>query len=90
MTESQLYEKIGRLQLAVDDRSQQYMALLQLLADVISGTIEASRVMVNLTDQSWIYSEAGTQPAVPPTINGLPNVVVGLSVPKHDGNATIH
>ncbi len=76
MNESQLYERLGRLQSALEDKALCYDRVLELLAKVVAGEIDASRVIVNLTDRSWAYSEAGTRPSAPSTINGLPIVAI--------------
>lgn len=76
MTESQLYEKLGRQQTRLEQQDEAYTLLLQRFAGVVSGELDRSRVLVNLTDRTWTVSEPGTRPATPPTINGLPLCVV--------------
>lgn len=72
----QLYAKIGRQHLEAERLNAEYDALLKLLGDVIAGTTERSRVLVNLTNRCWALSPPGQQPAMPATINGLPVCIV--------------
>lgn len=72
-----LHAKIGQQHLEIEDRKFQYAKLLELLAGVLGGQIAHSRVMVNLTDQTWELVPEGQSPAAPGTINGLPQIVVG-------------
>ncbi len=79
---AKLYEQLGRKQERVEELDAAYTALLGLLANVVSGEIDRSRVLVNLTDRQWAVSEAGTTPSTPSTINGLPRVVVAPALPE--------
>lgn len=72
---AKLYEKIGRQQETIEAQDTNYTALLNVLAAVVNGTIDRSRVMVNLTDRQWVVSEPGTMPTMPSTVNGLPQCV---------------
>lgn len=76
MTEAKLYEVLGRKQALLDSQDEAYTDLLNLLAGIVSGQIETSRVLVNLTDRSWFLAEQGQSPGMPATINGLPICVV--------------
>ncbi len=76
MNEPQLFEKIGRLQLALEEERGQLDSILQVFAEVISGQCDPQRVMVNLTDRTVTWAAEGERPATPATINGLPRVVV--------------
>lgn len=76
MSETKLYEQLGRKQSALDDLGEAYNALLRLLAGVVSGDIDRSRVLVNLTARSWAVTEPGTRPSMPAMINGQPECVV--------------
>lgn len=71
-----LYEQLGRKQERIEDQDAAYGALLDLLAKVVTGEIDRSRVLVNLTDRSWSYAPPGQRPPLPATINGLPQVAV--------------
>ena len=71
-----LYELLGRKQEKLESLDAEYTNLLALLAEVISGEVERSRVMVNLTDRTWCKAEPGSRPGLPATINGLPHCVV--------------
>jgi hypothetical protein len=70
---------VGRKQLECERRASAYSHLLTVLANVISGEIDASRVAVNLTAESWDIAVIGEVPSTPATVNGLPVVVVGKS-----------
>ena len=75
MEERRLYEMIGRLQLRTEQQDAAYGTLVDLLAKVVSGEIDRSRVLVNLTDRKWEYVEPGCRPGMPAQINGLPECV---------------
>lgn len=76
MNETQLYEALGRKQMAFETLDAAYTALLGLLAKVVSDEISPTRVIVDLTNRAWAVSEPGTRPGLPATINGLPVCVV--------------
>lgn len=76
MNESKLYETLGRKQAQLEAQDAAYNALLNLLASVVIGEIDRSRIMVNLTDRNWIATGPGERPALPATINGLPVCIV--------------
>ena len=76
MTEAQLFEKIGRLQMELEARRAAYTHLLGVFAEVLSGKCDPGRVLINLTDETYCWAEAGTSPGLPAQINGLPVCVV--------------
>lgn len=76
MTEAQLYEKVGRQQAAIEQKDAANGQLLDVLAKIVSGEIDRSRVMVNLTDKSVTWAPEGFRPELPATINGVPVCVV--------------
>jgi hypothetical protein len=76
MTESQLYEKVGRLQVAHEQLDAEYTRLLGLLAQVVAGDVDPARLLVDLTNRTWTLAEPGQRPGLPATINGLPRCVV--------------
>jgi hypothetical protein len=82
MSEATLYETIGRQAMDIADRQRCYTALLNLLANVVGGQIDPSRVLVNLTAGSWTIAEEGARPATPAVINGLPAVVIAPEKPE--------
>ena len=71
-----LHAVIGEQYLTIEDRKRQYQQLLGVLAAVVKGELEVSRLFINLTDQTWSFCEQGQRPALPATINGLPVCVV--------------
>lgn len=79
------YAEIGRNKVAFDKLNVEYSKLLCLLADVVRGEVATSRVLVNLTDRTYLWVEAGQTPALPPTINGLPQCIV--APPQDAGTA---
>ncbi len=76
MNETELYAKIGRMQVQAELQNAAYDQLLQLLAGVVGGTIHPERVLVNLTARGWTLAPEGFSPEIPATINGLPVCVV--------------
>lgn len=76
MTEAQLFEKVGRLQASLDELNQNYDQLLGTLAQVVVGEMDVGRVMVDLTNRGYSWGPPGASPVMPPTINGLPRIVV--------------
>ncbi len=78
---AKLHEAIGRKQLELEDRALQYQSLIRLLAQVVSGEIARSRVIVNLTDQTWGYVALGERPPMPAMINGQPVCVIAPDDP---------
>lgn len=74
--EAQLFEKIGRLQVELENVKQAFENLLGATAKIVSGEIDRSRVMVNLTAKSIAWAPEGFRPEVPATINGEPRCVV--------------
>lgn len=73
---NELYAKIGQQHLTIEAQDAAYNQLLGVLAQVVNGKIERSRVLVNLTARTWMVSEPGTTPSTPATFNGLPEVVI--------------
>lgn len=53
-----------------------YNSLLDTLGKVVSGDIDRSRVMVNLTDKNVVWAPEGMRPETPATINGVPLCIV--------------
>lgn len=82
MNEMQWYEKIGRKQARIEELEQQKAELVQLLAKVVSGEIDRSRVLVNLTVGEACWAEQGCRPGMPATVNGLPRCVVAPDEPS--------
>lgn len=76
MTESEGYERIGRLVHKCEHLESAFTSMLDTLAKVVSGEIDRSRVMVNLTEKSVMWSPEGERPSLPATINGVPVCVV--------------
>jgi hypothetical protein len=81
MTEAQLYERVGRQQVLIENQDAAYTALLRLLAQVVKGEVTRDRVMVNLTARAWTVAPDGFRPETPATINGLPECVVAPAEP---------
>jgi len=73
---NELYEALGRKQLQLEQQDAAYSQILRLVAEIVCGKIDRTRVLVNLTDRTWAVSEPGTRPATPGTINGVPECVV--------------
>ncbi len=76
MTEAEAFESIGREHVKAVMFESAHARVLDALAKVVSGEIDRSRVMVNLTDKSAIWAPEGFRPEMPATINGLPVCVV--------------
>lgn len=79
-----LWQKLGRKQARLEEVEEAYESLLETLAKVVSGEIDRSRVMVNLTDKTVIWAPEGMRPEVPATINGVPRCIVA---PAEDATA---
>ena len=77
MTESQMYEKIGRLQSALEEENARYNQTLGLFAGVLSGDIAPERVMIDLTNRIWTCAALGQSPPMPATVNGIPHCIIG-------------
>lgn len=75
MTESQLYEKVGRLQASLDVLNESYDQLLNTLAQVVSGEMDVGRLAVNLTARGYSWAAPGETVSLPPTINGFPKII---------------
>ncbi len=76
MNETELYAKIGRMQVLLETQDAAYTQLLGVLAGVVGGDIHPSRVLVNLTNRGWTLAPDGFSPEIPATVNGLPKCVV--------------
>ncbi len=76
MTEAELYERLGRMLEQCERNERGFNSLLDTLGKVVSGEIDRSRVMVNLTDKAVSWAAAGERPMLPATINGVPVCVV--------------
>jgi hypothetical protein len=53
----QVFEALGRKQFQLESLDKEYTRLMELLAGVVSGSIEPSRVTVNLTDRRWALAD---------------------------------
>ena len=53
MTESQLFEKVGRLGVENDSLRLEYSRLLLLLGQVLAGEVAPERVTIDLAGQTW-------------------------------------
>lgn len=72
----ELYAKIGEQHLEIEGLKKRFGKLLNVIADIVRGDIDLSRVMVDLTNQGVSWAPIGQRPAMPATINGLPVCVV--------------
>ncbi len=77
----QMYELLGHKQFQIEQQAAAYDDLLEMLANVVSGRIDRSRVLVNLTERSYHAVEYGHRPVPPVTLNGLPKYVVSNDLP---------
>lgn len=80
--EALLFEQIGRLLHRAEAAERGYGQLIDLMAKVVSGEIDRSRMLVNLTAKSVIFAPEGFRPEMPATINGVPVCVVAPEPPK--------
>jgi len=83
MTEAQLYEKVGRQAVELETRKVAFTQLLKVFAEVVSGECERSRLLVNLTDETYTWAPPGERPAMPATINGVPQCVMAPDGPTY-------
>lgn len=72
----ELYNALGRKQLAFDSLKTAFDAVILELARLVAGETDPSRYMVNLTEGSFIRVPQGERPTLPATVNGVPNCVV--------------
>lgn len=88
-----MFEKIGRLQMELDALRERNDLHLRVFAEVLTGTCDPSRVLVNLTDGTVTWAAKGERPAVPARINGLPVCVTAprdepeISLAEFNGRA---
>lgn len=71
-----VYDLYGRKCEQFENLDAEYSVLLKLLSEVVSGEVAASRILVNLTDRTWVKADEGARPGLPATSNGLPVCVV--------------
>ena len=76
MNEQELLAKVGLQHIKLEQQDEAYRKLLNVLAGVVSGVIAASRVLINVTEKTWLVTAEGERPGMPATINGLPLCVV--------------
>lgn len=81
--DGQVFEALGRKQFQLESLDKEYTRLLELLAGVVSGSIEPSRVTVNLTERRWSLADKKESIPAPEQAN-LP---VTETVPPLDGQA---
>lgn len=82
MSENQMLETIGRKQLQLETQDAAYNELMNLFAGVLTGQIDSSRVLINLSDRTWTLAPEGQRPEMPATINGVPCCVVAPEKPN--------
>lgn len=51
--QSKLYEKIGRLQIVIEQQDAAYSSLINVLGALVAGKIKLDDIAVNLTDRTW-------------------------------------
>lgn len=72
MDETALYAMLGKKQAQLEAQDAAYGSLLQLMASVVSGAVDPARLLINMTERSWMMAPPGQVPPMPATINGLP------------------
>lgn len=72
----QFYAELGRLNWTIRQKDAAFAAALTLIARMLTGEVNPSRVAVNLTDGTVSVTEEGMRASAPPQINGVPQVVV--------------
>ena len=72
----ELHRLVGRKQAELENLRKKYEIIYEILAKVVSGELDRSRVLVNLTELNCTWCAIGERPALPATINGLPRCVV--------------
>ncbi len=71
MTESQLFEAMGRRVFELDGMRREYATLLDLLGKVCEGQIAPGRVTVDREKQTWALVEAPPPPTL--RVAAIPN-----------------
>ncbi len=82
MNEEKLLARLARQMIDIEERKEKFGQLINVLANVLKGEVDPSRVLVNLTDQSCFVCAEGESQSMPGTINGLPVCVVGKQAAK--------
>jgi hypothetical protein len=75
-TEAELYARIGRQAVRIDQLDAMFAAVLNLFADVLGGKLDPRRVLINRTSRTVEVAPDGFSAVMPATINGLPECEV--------------
>jgi hypothetical protein len=92
MEAEKLLAEIGRLTMENKALRDDRATILKIFSEVLTGECEITRIMIDLTNQKLVWAPPGLQPALPSTINGIPQCVVApikLDDPpqsSHEGN----
>lgn len=68
----ELYARIGRQAIRIEQQDTAFEALLNHFADVLEGKIDPRRVLINRTGKELQIAPDGFTAAMPATINGFP------------------
>ena len=75
-------ETIGKLYSDLQAEKAFGDTLLGLVANMLRGAIDPSRVLVNLTDRTVAWEGEGQRPGLPAIINGRPDCVVQVGLTR--------
>lgn len=71
-SESELYARIGRQAVQIDQKTAAFNQVLGIFADVLEGKTDPRRVLINRTSGSLELAPDGFSATTPATINGVP------------------
>lgn len=72
MNETELWARIGRQAVTIEQKTAAFEQLLGMFADVLEGKTNPRRVLINRTAASVEVAPEGFCAALPATVNGLP------------------
>lgn len=72
MNETELWARVGRQAVRIEQQDAAYTQLLAIFGDVIAGRTDPRRVLINRTAGSCSVGPVGSVAMMPATINGVP------------------
>jgi len=79
-----LYARIGRQAVRIEQQDATVANLLALFADVLSGKTDPRRILINRTERSVQVAPDGFSACLPATINGVPECTIYAPFPFPD------
>lgn len=72
MNETELFARIGRQAIAIEQKEAGFDQLLNIFGDVLEGKTDPRRILINRTERRFEMAPDGFAAASPATINGFP------------------